>query len=107
MPLLSFRAFASSPLRARPAALALAVMATLAALPLQAQTVFPATLSGHVVMAAKSFIAAPKDAPQDLQVSGKFTTGTRVEALGTVEGLSAGRPTGVSIPFQGQPLQGH
>ena len=107
MSLLSLRLCASSHLRARPAALALAVMATLTALPLQAQTVFPATLSGHVVMAAKSFIAAPKDAPEDLQVSGKFTTGKRVEALGSVEGLSGGRPTGVAVPFQGQPLQGH
>jgi len=70
-------------------------------------TVFPATLAGHVVMPAQSFIAAPKDAPQDLQVSGKFTNGKRTEALGTVEGLSAGRPTGVSVPFKGQPLQGH
>lgn len=69
--------------------------------------VFPATLAGHVVMPAKSFVAAPKDAPQDLQVSGKFTNGQRTEALGTVEGLSAGRPTGVSLPFKGQPLQGH
>jgi hypothetical protein len=72
-----------------------------------APTVFPATLAGHVVMPAQSFIAAPKDAPQDLQVSGKFTNGKRTEALGTVEGLSAGRPTGVSVPFKGQPLQGH
>lgn len=69
--------------------------------------VFPATLAGHVVMPAKSFVAAPKDAPQDLQVSGKFTNGQRTEALGTVEGMSAGRPTGVSLPFKGQPLQGH
>jgi hypothetical protein len=72
-----------------------------------APTAFPATLAGHVVMPARSFIAAPKDAPQDLQVSGKFTNGKRTEALGTVEGLSAGRPTGVSVPFKGQPLQGH
>ena len=72
-----------------------------------APTAFPATLAGHVVMPAQSFIAAPKDAPQDLQVSGKFTNGKRTEALGTVEGLSAGRPTGVSVPFKGQPLQGH
>jgi hypothetical protein len=70
-------------------------------------TAFNATLAGHVVMPAQSFIAAPKDAPQDLQVSGKFTNGKRTEALGTVEGLSAGRPTGVSVPFKGQPLQGH
>ncbi|WP_327081571.1 esterase-like activity of phytase family protein [Polaromonas sp. CG_9.5] len=85
----------------------------LASSPLYAQTAvsaatgFPATLAGHVVMPAASFIAAPQDAPPDLQVSGKFTTGQRVEAVGTVEGLSAGRPTGMSLPFKGQPLQGH
>ncbi len=72
-----------------------------------AQTAFPATLAGHAVLPAQSFVAAPKDAPADLQASGKFTTGKRVEALGTVEGLSAGRGTGVSVPFKGQPLQGH
>jgi hypothetical protein len=68
---------------------------------------FPATLAGHAVMPAASFIQAPKDAPADLRMSGKFTTGKRVEAAGTVEGQSAGRPTGVSLPFKGQPLQGH
>ena len=73
----------------------------------QSPAAFPATLAGHAVMPANSFIPAPKDAPQDLQVSGKFTTGQRVEALGTVQGMSAGRPTGVSLPFKGQPLQGH
>ena len=75
--------------------------------PVHAQTAFPATLAGHVVMPAASFIAAPKDAPADLQVSGKFSNGQRTETLGTVEGLSAGRPTGLSLPFKGQPLQGH
>ncbi|MDR6889669.1 MULTISPECIES: esterase-like activity of phytase family protein [Variovorax] len=72
-----------------------------------AQTAFPATLAGHAVLPAQSFVGAPKDAPADLQVSGKFTSGRRVEALGTVEGLSGGRGTGVSVPFKGQPLQGH
>eukprot|EP01031_Cornospumella_fuschlensis_P049870 gene49870-61046_t len=90
-----------------PNALALAVLATLSAMSANAQTAFPATLAGHVVMPAKSFIQAPKDAPADLQVSGKFTTPKRVDSLGTVEGLSAGRGTGVSVPFKGQPLQGH
>lgn len=93
-----------------PRAIALAVGTLMAALPLQAQTVAPAfaaTLAGHAVMAAKSFVPAPEDAPEDLKTSGKFTTGKRVEAMGTVEGLSAGRPTGVSLPFDGQPLQGH
>ena len=81
--------------------------AAMLAAPLHAQTAFPATLAGHAVMPAQSFIAAPKDAPPDLRSAGKFTTGKRVEAMGTVEGLSAGRPTGMSLPFRGQPLQGH
>ena len=86
---------------------AIALTGALIATPLHAQTAFPATLAGHVVLPAQSFIAAPADAPSDLQVSGKFTSGKRVEAVGTVEGMSAGRPTGVSVPFKGQPIQGH
>ena len=73
----------------------------------QAQEAFPATLSGHAILPAKSFIDAPADASADLKVSGKFTTGRRVDAIGTVEGKSADRPTGVSVPFDGQPVQGH
>ena len=73
----------------------------------QAQAAFPATLAGHAVLPAQSFVAAPKDAPEDLKVSGKFSNGQRSERVASVEGLSAGRPTGVSLPFQGQPLQGH
>ncbi len=72
-----------------------------------AQTAFPATLAGHALLPAQSFIAAPKDAPADLQASGKFTSGKRVEAMGSIEGLSGGRGTGVSLPFKGQPVQGH
>ncbi len=81
----------------------------LSAVPLlsAAQTAFPATLSGHAVLPAQTMLAAPKDAPADLQVSGKFTTGQRVDKIGSVEGLSAGRPTGVFLPFKGQPVQGH
>ncbi len=72
-----------------------------------AQQAYPATLAGHAVLPAQSFVAAPKDAPADLQTSGKFTTARRADQLGSIEGLSAGRPTGVSLPFRGQPLQGH
>jgi hypothetical protein len=72
-----------------------------------AQTQFPATLAGHALVSARSFISVPEDAPADLKISGKFTTGARVEAIGTVEGKSANRPTGVSVPFTGQPIQGH
>ena len=82
------------------------VLVALAA-PALGQQAFPANLAGHIVLPAATFIAAPADAPADLKISGKFTTGTRVEALGTVEGKSAERPTGMSVPFQGQPIQGH
>jgi hypothetical protein len=84
-----------------------AAIAALLAAPVAAQQASPATLAGHALLPAASFIAAPKDAPRDLQVSGKFTNGARVEKLGTVEGLSNGRPTGLSVPFRGQPVQGH
>ena len=73
----------------------------------QSEGEFPAKLAGHVVMPAETFIDAPADAPADLKTSGKYTTGKRVDALGTVMGKSAERATGVSLPFKGQPLQGH
>ena len=88
-----------------PALLALAVAGL--GFSAQAQTAYPATLAGHALLPAQTVIPAPKDAPADLRVSGKFTTDRRVEAIGSVEGLSAGRPTGVSLPFKGQPVQGH
>ncbi len=68
---------------------------------------FPATLAGHAILPAQTFIDAPADAPADLKTSGKYTTGSRVDALGSVMGKSSDRPTGVSLPFKGQPLQGH
>lgn len=92
----------------RRSTLSLGAALTLAAsLPVHAQTAFPATLDGHAVLPARTMISAPKDAPPDLQTSGKFTTPQRVDQLGTVEGRSNGRPTGVSLPFKGQPAQGH
>jgi hypothetical protein len=68
---------------------------------------FPATLAGHAVLPAQTFIDAPADAPADLKSAGKYTTGRRVDTLGSVMGKSYERPTGVSLPFKGQPLQGH
>ncbi|MBS7806794.1 esterase-like activity of phytase family protein [Variovorax sp. PCZ-1] len=89
-------------------AFALTLIALAAA---QAQTAnpteFPASLAGHALLPAPSFLATPADAPADLRVSGKFTTGVRVERLDTIEGRSANRPTGISLPMAGQPLQGH
>lgn len=72
-----------------------------------AQNAYPATLAGHAILPAMTLIPAAKDAPADLQASGKFTTGKRVESPERVEGLSAGRPTGLFLPFAGQPVQGH
>src|SRR5262249_60794405 len=73
----------------------------------QGEGEFPATLKGHAVLPAESFIDAPADAPADLKSPGKYTTGKRVDAVGSVMGKSYERPTGVSLPFKGQPLQGH
>ena len=73
----------------------------------QGEGEFPATLKGHAVLPAQTFVEAPADAPDDLKTSGKYTTGRRVDAAGSVMGKSYERPTGVSLPFKGQPLQGH
>ncbi|MGL5448042.1 MAG: esterase-like activity of phytase family protein [Rhabdaerophilum sp.] len=72
------------------------------------QPEFPAVIAGHVVLPAATFIDPPADAPADLKIAGKFANGpVRNEAIGTAEGRSAGRPTGLKMPFQGQPVQGH
>ena len=73
----------------------------------QGEGEFPATLKGHAVLPAQSFVDAPADAPDDLKTAGKYTTGRRVDAIGSVMGKSYERPTGVSLPFKGQPVQGH
>ncbi len=89
------------------ASVALVCVALSPAFTAHAQQAFPATLTGHAVMPALTVIPAPADAPADLRHAGKFTTAQRVEKLGSVMGLSAGRPTGISLPFDGQPVQGH
>ncbi|MCF4128799.1 esterase-like activity of phytase family protein [Methylobacterium sp. SyP6R] len=73
----------------------------------QAPQAFPATLAGHAVLPADSLAPLPADAPKDLATPGKFTTGRRVEAVGTVEAQSMGRTTSMKLPLRGQPLQGH
>lgn len=100
----------SLPLPLTRVAAILAVTASAWAVPVttaNAQQAYPATLAGHAVLPAQTFLPAPKDAPADLRVSGKFTSAARVEKIGSVEGQSVGRPTGVSLPFPGQPVQGH
>ena len=63
------------------------ILATTAAFA-QGEGEFPATLKGHAVLPAQTFIDAPADAPDDLKTSGKYTTGKRVDAAGSVMGKS-------------------
>lgn len=86
------------------AALAL-VMTTTA---LAEDKVFPATLKAHAILPANTIIAAPADAADYLKTSGKFTTPDRKRAveLASVPGKDGVRSTGLSLPFNGQPMQG-
>jgi hypothetical protein len=83
---------------------------TILALPAAAETTFPATLAGHALIPAATFVAPPTDAPKDAALSGKFTGAARTMEVGTVPGdtgaMHGKRPTGLSVPFEGQPLQG-
>ena len=82
--------------------------------PAVAQTKHPAVLEGHTVLPAMTLVPPPADAPVDLQMSGRFAgpPGQRIEAPNSVPGVSAlsdksaPRPTGLSLPFKGQPVQG-
>jgi hypothetical protein len=69
---------------------------------------FPSTLAGHAMVPVATFILTPADASADLKMSGKYVTPMRrVDIHGTIMGRSAGRSTGLSTPFNGQPIQGH
>ena len=72
---------------------------------------FPAKLAGHAVLPALTLITPPADAPRDAWVSGKFTTAGRLTQPMSVMGdtgaaMHGKRPTGVALPFIGQPVQG-
>ena len=71
---------------------------------------FPPNSPATLILPAASFVPAPADAPADAKISGKFTTPARTDAVGAVPGDTGGmhgkRPTGLSVPFDGQPLQG-
>ena len=79
-----------------------------------AQTKFPAVLEGHAILPAMTFVPAPADAPPELQISGRYATPSpmRVDAPESAMGISAlsdktaPRPTGIKLPFKGQPVQG-
>ncbi|MDS9466260.1 esterase-like activity of phytase family protein [Paracoccus sp. MBLB3053] len=78
--------------------------------PAMAEDIYPATLAGHAILPAFSMIAPPEDAPRDLLISGKFTGKGRNEAPMSVMGDTGKNygqhPTGISLPFIGQPVQG-
>ncbi|HTE39038.1 MAG TPA: esterase-like activity of phytase family protein [Reyranella sp.] len=79
-----------------------------------AQPKFPAVLEGHAILPAMTFVPAPADAPPELQISGRYATPSpmRVDAPESAMGISAlsdkaaPRPTGIKLPFKGQPVQG-
>ncbi|MFC7399656.1 esterase-like activity of phytase family protein [Chelatococcus sp. GCM10030263] len=89
-------------------ALAAALLVSVFASPALADQNFPATVQGHAVLPAATFQKAPADAPAFLATSGKFAGAapTRIEGVGTVPGMAGARPTGLSLPFEGQPVQG-
>ncbi|KAA3514573.1 esterase-like activity of phytase family protein [Agrobacterium rosae] len=73
-----------------------------------AEKEFPAKLVSQAVLPANTIIKAPDDAPEYLKTSAKFTTPDRkrAEGLGTVPGKDGVRTTGLSMPFDGQAMQG-
>ncbi|HZP20160.1 MAG TPA: esterase-like activity of phytase family protein [Bauldia sp.] len=88
--------------------LAAAAAAALIAGPACADQKYPATLVAQAILPAATFIAAPADAPDSLRVAAKYTNPDRrrVDALATVPGMDGVRPTGLSMPFDGQAVQG-
>jgi hypothetical protein len=78
--------------------------------PAAASETFPAKLAGHAFLPAMTMIAPPADAPRDAFVSGKFTGKKRNEVpmsiVGDVGAAYGSHPTGISLPFLGQPVQG-
>jgi hypothetical protein len=77
-----------------------------------ADTRFEATLAGHAILPAATFTGPPPGAPPGFALSGRFTgpENRRAEAVGSVPGTTGAadgrRPTGLSLPFRGQPVQG-
>jgi hypothetical protein len=90
-------------------------LATVCAAPLaSAQTRYPAALEGHAILPALTLVPPPADAPPDLAISGRYATPSpqRVDTPDSAMGISAlsdkaaPRPTGIKLPFNGQPVQG-
>jgi hypothetical protein len=86
--------------------------ALLAAGPALADQRFEATLAGHAILPAATFVAPPEGAPPGFAVSGRFTGAgnARNEQVGSTPGDTGPtygrRRTGLTLPFRGQPVQG-
>ncbi len=80
----------------------------IAAPALAEEKAFPTKLAAHAILPANTIVPAPADAAVFLKTSGKFTTPDRkrAEGLGTVPGKDGLRTTGLSMPFDGQAMQG-
>ena len=82
--------------------IAAAVVALLPAIGHAEPVEVTATLEGHVVLPAQTFVMPPDDAPNALFVSGRFNDNERTEQLyGNMN-----EETGLGRPFPGQPVQG-
>jgi hypothetical protein len=70
----------------------------------------PARLLGHAFVPALSLIAPPGDAPRDAWIAGKFTgpepNRVPMSRPGDTGATHGRRPTGLALPFIGQPYQG-
>jgi hypothetical protein len=78
----------------------------------QADTRFEAVLVGQAILPAATFVPPPADAPEYFRLSGRFTGASNVrnERAESVPATSlpgyGPRNTGLSLPFNGQPVQG-
>lgn len=69
-------------------------------------------LDAQAVLPAHTLVAAPRAASPDLRLSGKFTgpDNLRNDDVGSAPSRTGpgvdGRPTGLALPFRGQPVQG-
>ena len=78
-----------------------------------AQTKFPAVLEGHAILPAMTFVPRrPMRRRSCRSPAAMPTPSQRVDTPESVPGISAlsdkkaPRPTGISLPFKGQPVQG-
>lgn len=88
--------------------LASIALCLIAAPALADETAFPAKLTAQAVLPANTIIKAPSNAPEFLQTAAKFTTPDRLRAekLASVPGMDGLRKTNLSMPFDGQAVQG-